>query len=295
MVSFASLKRGSDFDKFKKQAAAESQPAGAKDDPRFWNPTTDKAGNGMAVIRFLDAPAVDGEDGIPWVRVFKHGFQGPGGWLIDECLTTLGKDCPVCEYNSELWNSGVESNKDVARKQKRKLTYVANILVVSDTSCPENNGQLKLFRFGKKIFDKIEEAMTPAFPDEKPINPFDFWSGANFKLKMRNVEGYRNYDKSEFETPSPVYDDDDKMEALWKTEYSLKEFIDPSQFKTYEQIKNRLDKVLGTTSSNKKAEDTPVSKFNDPSGSPKNNDPEDGPDDDIDYFKSMANSDDVPF
>ncbi len=201
MSSFANLKRNrSSLDKLTKaiEATTQSSDSNSKEDNRFWQPSVDKAGNGMAVIRFLPAPAVDGDEGLPWIRIFHHGFQGPGGWLIDNCLTTLNDKCPVCEHNSTLWNSGVEANKDIARKQKRKLSYISNIYVVSDPSNPENEGQIKLFKFGKKIFDKITEAMNPEFADETPVNPFDLWEGANFKLKIRNVEGYRNYDKSEF-------------------------------------------------------------------------------------------------
>jgi hypothetical protein len=200
----------------------------------------------MAVIRFLPAPAVDGDDALPWVRTFNHGFQGPGGWFIDNCLTTINDKCPVCEHNSTLWNSGIEANKEIARKQKRKLTYIANILVLSDPSNPSNEGEIKLYKFGKKIFDKITEAMNPEFADETPVNPFDMWQGANFKLKIRNVEGYRNYDKSEFADKSALFDgEDSKLEALWKKEFSLKEFTEKSQFKSYDVLKNRLDKVLG--------------------------------------------------
>ena len=177
MSSFANLKRNkSSFEKLTKaiEATSQSTPeAGSKDDTRFWQPEVDKAGNGMAVIRFLPAPAVDGDDALPWIRVFSHGFQGPGGWLIDNCLTTLNEKCPVCEHNNTLWNSGIEDNKNVARKQKRKLSYIANILVISDPSNKQNEGTIRLFKFGKKIFDKITEAMNPEFDDEKAINPFD--------------------------------------------------------------------------------------------------------------------------
>ena len=250
MSDFANLKRNrSSLDKLTK-AISDTQSgnseAGSKDDTRFWQPSVDKSGNGMAVIRFLPAPAVDGDDALPWVRTFSHGFQGPGGWFIDNCLTTLNDKCPVCEHNNTLWNSGIEANKDIARKQKRKLTYIANILVLSDPSNPENEGQIKLYKFGKKIFDKISEAMNPEFADETPVNPFDMWEGANFKLKIRNVEGYRNYDKSEFSDKSALFDgDDSKLESLWKKEFSLKEFTEKSQFKPYDQLKSRLDKVLG--------------------------------------------------
>ena len=250
MANFANLKRDrSSLDKLTKainDTQSGSSEAGSKDDTRFWQPSVDKSGNGMAQIRFLPAPAVDGDDALPWVRTFSHGFQGPGGWFIDNCLTTLNDKCPVCEHNNTLWNSGIEANKDIARKQKRKLTYIANILVLSDPSNPENEGQIKLYKFGKKIFDKISEAMNPEFADETPVNPFDMWEGANFKLKIRNVEGYRNYDKSEFADKSALFDgEDDKLEALWKKEFSLKEFTEKSQFKPYDQLKTRLDKVLG--------------------------------------------------
>ena len=231
MSSFANLKRNrSSMEKLAKAIEATAQPnseAGSKDDTRMWQPSVDKSGNGTAVIRFLPAPAVDGDDALPWVRVFSHGFQGPGGWLIDNCLTTLNEKCPVCEHNNTLWNSGIDANKDVARKQKRKLSYIANVLVISDPANKDNEGQIKLFKFGKKIFDKISEAMNPEFDDETPINPFDLWEGANFKLKIRNVEGYRNYDKSEFADKSALYDGDDaKLEELWKKEYSLAEFVE---------------------------------------------------------------------
>ena len=250
MANFANLKRDrSSLDKLTKainDTQSGSSESGSKDDTRFWQPSVDKSGNGMAQIRFLPAPAVDGDDALPWVRTFSHGFQGPGGWFIDNCLTTLNDKCPVCEHNSTLWNSGIEANKDIARKQKRKLTYMANILVISDPSNPENEGQIKLYKFGKKIFDKISEAMNPEFADESPVNPFDMWEGANFKLKIRNVEGYRNYDKSEFAGKSALFDgEDDKLEALWKKEFSLKEFTEKSQFKSYDVLKTRLDKVLG--------------------------------------------------
>ena len=249
MNSFANLKRNrNSLEKLTKAIEATTQPAeaGSKEDTRFWQPEVDKAGNGMAVIRFLPAPAADGDDALPWVRLFSHGFQGPGGWFIDNCLTTVNEKCPVCEHNNTLWNSGIEANKDIARKQKRKLSYIANILVISDPSNPENEGQVKLFKFGKKIFDKITEAMNPEFADETPVNPFDMWEGANFKLKIRNVEGYRNYDKSEFAEKSALFGgNDEKLEELWKKEHGLKEFVERKQFKSYDQLKNRLDKVLG--------------------------------------------------
>jgi hypothetical protein len=294
MTSFANLKRNSNsFEKLSK--AVEATSAGtenSKDDNRFWQPEVDKAGNGMAIIRFLPAPAVDGDDALPWVRTFSHGFQGPGGWFIDNCLTTLNEKCPVCEHNNTLWNSGIEANKDVARKQKRKLSYLANILVVSDPSNPSNEGQIKLYKFGKKIFDKITEAMNPEFADETPVNPFDMWEGANFKLKIRNVEGYRNYDKSEFADVSALLDgNDEKLEELWKKEYSLKDFTEKKNFKPFDQLKSRLDKVLGFTGApiaKTKAEDT-VASFKDDVSVLDSKISES--DDDLDYFKSLADQD----
>lgn len=293
MSSFANLKRGrSDLAKLTKAIEATSQPAeaGSKDDTRFWQPEVDKAGNGMAVIRFLPAPAADGDDALPWVRVFSHGFQGPGGWFIDNCLTTINEKCPVCEHNNTLWNSGIEANKDIARKQKRKLSYVANIMVISDPSNPANEGQVRLYKFGKKIFDKITEAMNPDFADETPVNPFDMWEGANFKLKIRNVEGYRNYDKSEFAEKSALYDgDDEKLEELWKKEFGLKEFLERKNFKSYDQLKQRLDKALGFDG----AAPAPKSKAADVTADTDTSiiDKSVGEDDeDLDYFKSLAES-----
>lgn len=211
-------------------------------DDRFWKPEVDQAGNGFAVIRFL--PAVEGED-VPWVRIFTHGFKGPGGWYIENSLTTIGKKDPVSEMNTVLWNSGNEKDKEIARERKRKLSYIANILVVSDPKHPENEGKTFLFKFGKKIFDKIMEKIQPEFADDQAVNVFDFWQGANFKLKIRKVAGYTNYDKSEFETPTPVLDGDDaKLEVLWKKQYSLKEFNEASNFKSYEELKTRLNEVL---------------------------------------------------
>ena len=249
MVDFANLKRSSsNLDKLTKALEQTNSPqSGDSSDENFWKPEVDKAGNGYAVIRFLPAPAADGDDGIPWAKLYTHGFQGPGGWYIENSLTSINEKDPVSEYNSELWNSGIEANKEIARKQKRRLTYISNVLIIEDSKHPENNGQVKLFKYGKKIFDKITEAMNPAFEDEKPINPFDLWEGANFKLKIRKVEGYQNYDKSEFEGPSPALGGDDaKLEALWKSEYSLKEFLDAKHFKSYDELKVRLARVLGS-------------------------------------------------
>lgn len=247
MSSFANLKRQSgNLDKLTKAIEALSAGTDAADSrDNFWKPEIDKAGNGMATIRFLPASPGDGDDALPWVKLFSHGFQGPGGWLIDNCLTTKNQQCPVCEHNNRLWNSGIEANKEIVRKQKRKLNYIANIFVVSDPKHPENEGKVFLFKFGKKIFDKLNEAMNPQFEDETPINPFDLWKGANFKLKIRKVEGYQNYDKSEFESASPLSSNDEELEKIWKMEHTLKDLVEDKQFKSYDDMKARLDKVLG--------------------------------------------------
>ena len=211
-------------------------------DDRLWKPELDKSGNGYAVIRFL--PAVEGED-MPWQRVWHHAFQGPGGqWYIENSLTTLNKKDPVSEENTRLWNTGIEADKEIARKRKRKLSYFSNILVVSDPKHPENEGKVFLFKFGKKIFDKITEAMQPAFEDEKPMNPFDFWKGANFKLKIRKVDGYWNYDKSEFESVSQIKESDDQIKSIWSSQHPLKPFLAPDNFKTYDELKEKLNRTI---------------------------------------------------
>ena len=224
-----------------KIANPQSESRGADD--RYWQPEVDKAGNGYAVIRFLAPPK--GEE-LPWVRVWNHGFKGPSGkWYIENSLTTLGKADPVSEYNTELWNSGSEANKEIARQQKRKLSYITNILIVKDPAHPENEGKVFLYKFGKKIFDKIKDVAEPQFEDEKPINPFDFWEGANFKLKIRNVEGYRNYDKSEFDGISSISDSDDAIEAIWNKQHSLTQFLDEKHFKSYDELKKKFEMVMG--------------------------------------------------
>jgi len=212
------------------------------DDDRLWKPELDKTGNGFAVVRFLPAP--DGEE-LPWAKIYSHGFQGPGGWYIENSLTTVGQKDPVSEYNRELWNSGSDKDKETVRKQKRKLSYYSNIYVVKDPVNPQNEDKVFLFKYGKKIFDKIMAAMQPEFEDETPINPFDFWQGANFKLKIRKVDGYWNYDKSEFGPIEPLLSDDDAMEAIWKKEYSLTALTSPDQFKTYEELERRMKMILG--------------------------------------------------
>ncbi|AGH07110.1 single-stranded DNA binding protein [Synechococcus phage S-RIM2] len=252
-MSFASLKKasagGSTFEKLTREIDKLNQPAaGSSADERFWKPELDKSGNGYAVIRFLPAP--DGEE-MPWAKVWSHAFKGPGGqWYIENSLTTLGKDDPVGELNRELWNSGRDSDKEIARAQKRKLSYYANIYVVQDPAHPENEGRVFLYKFGKKIFDKLVEAMQPAFADESPVDPFNFWKGADFKLKIRKVDGYWNYDKSEFSAPGTLGNfDDDKLESIWKEGHSLADFEDSKNFKSYEQLQARLNLVLGKTGS----------------------------------------------
>ena len=246
-MSFSNLKKqsslGSLTAKLVSQVEKMNKGSNGVDD-RLWKPEVDKAGNGYAVIRFLPAP--DGED-LPWAKLYTHAFQASGGWYIENSLTTLGQKDPVSEHNSQLWNSGVDSDKEVARKQKRKLSYYSNVYVVKDPSNPANEGKVFLFRYGKKIFDKITAAMQPEFEDEQAINPFDFWAGANFKIKIKKVAGYWNYDSSEFAAPAPLLDDDDAMETIWKSEYSLAELVAPDQFKSYEDLKKRLDYVLGLT------------------------------------------------
>ena len=247
-MSLATMKKSNSLDKLLGAVQTENAPQEKKSyaDERLWKPVVDKSGNGYAVIRFL--PAVEGED-LPWAKVWNHAFQGPTGqWYIENSLTTIGQNDPVSEMNSAYWNSGVESDKEIARKQKRKLQYFANILVIKDSANPQNEGKVMLYRFGKKIFDKCMEAMQPAFEDENPVNPFDFWEGADFKLKIRKVDGYWNYDKSEFDAPSPIFKNDDEIEAVWKKQYPLAEFSAESNFKSYDELKKRLDTVLaGTT------------------------------------------------
>lgn len=212
-------------------------------DDRFWRPEQNKEGNGFAIIRFL--PEVEGED-CPWVKLFSHAFQGPGGWYIENSLTTINQKDPVSELNSELWNTGSEEDKNIARIRKRKTTYISNILVIKDEANPQNEGKVFLYKYGTKIFDKIQEKMKPEFKDEDPVNPFDFWSGANFRLKIRKIGGYTNYDKSEFDSPSALFGGDDaKIEKIWKQQHGLLPFIDPTNFKSYDELKKRMHDVLG--------------------------------------------------
>lgn len=292
-LDFSALKksRGS-FDNLMKEVEKIATPQQQEDD-RFWQPEVDKAGNGYAVIRFLPPPK--GED-LPWVRIWNHGFQGPTGkWYIENSLTTLNKPDPVSELNTELWNTGIEANKEIVRKQKRRLTYVANIYVVKDPVHPENEGKVFLYKFGKKIFDKIKDVMQPQYEDEEAINPFDFWKGANFKLKIRNVEGYRNYDKSEFDTSS-VLAEDDELEQIWNKESSLVEFLDPKNFKTYDELKAKLQSVLAPAGSSVvRAEETILEEerpVRAPKVAPKREEHfDDNDDESLSYFAKLANED----
>jgi len=296
-MSISTLRKSNTLDKLLASVQEENAPQEKKSyvDERLWKPELDKSGTGQAVIRFL--PAKDGEE-LPWIKLWKHAFQGPTGkWFIENSLTTLNQKDPVSEHNSELWNTGLESDKEIARKQKRKLEYYSNIYVVSDPKHPENNGKVFLFRYGKKIFDKIMAAMQPEFEDETPINPFDFWEGANFKLKIRKVDGFWNYDKSEFDGVSALSDDDDALDAIWQKQYPLADFHAPSNFKSYDELKRRLDDVLsGTITASAAAmidEDvveTPTFKEESaPSIASTPRPSEDDEDDTMSYFQKLAN------
>ena len=251
-MSIEALKKQSNLssliDEYNKQTTPETK---SFDDERFWKPELDKSGNGYAVIRFLPAPK--GED-IPWQRMFSHSFQGPGGWYIENSLTTINKNDPVGEVNRALWNTGSEADKETARRQKRKLSYYTNIYVVTDTKHPEYEGKVCLYKFGKKIFDKVMEAMQPQFDDEVAINPFDLWKGANFKLKIRKVDGFWNYDKSEFDSVTPLLDSDGALEKVYDAEYPLKPFHEESNFKSYTELKEKMERVLGQEVDNRTAE-----------------------------------------
>jgi len=292
-MSVSTLRKSNTLDKLLAQVQQESAPQEKKSyvDERLWKPELDKSGTGQAVLRFLPAP--DGEE-LPWVKVFKHAFQGPTGkWYIENSLTTIGKQDPMSEHNSQLWNTGLESDKELARKQKRKLEYYSNIYVVSDPKHPENEGKVFLFRYGKKIFDKIMASMQPEFEDETPINPFDFWEGANFKLKIRKVDGFWNYDKSEFDSVTALADSDEKLDGIWKKQYSLQEFLAPTNFKSYDELKKRLDDVLSGTVTASAASmvdedvvETPQFKTEPQPNIPSVDD--DGDDDTMSYFQKLA-------
>lgn len=309
-MSFDKLKKSSSksFEKINQELSKLTQKSYSNDDNEYWKPTIDKAGNGYAVIRFL--PEAEGED-IPFVMTWDHGFQGPGGWYIENSLTTLGKDDPVSEYNSKLWNVSSDDNspeRKQARAQKRRLSYHSNIYVVKDSGNPENEGKVFKYKYGKKIFDKIKDAMHPEFEGEEAINPFDMWTGADFKLKIRKVEGYRNYDKSEFDAPAAISDDDDVLENIYNSLYKLQPLLDEKNFKTYDELKAKLYRVLGETpgaSTADQAKDTPreESYSAGKTAAPAKEAPEadstppfsvdsDGDDDDLDFFKKIAEEQD---
>lgn len=303
-MSFADLKRNSknNFDKLSKELSKLNTPS-KQDDENVWKLTVDKLGNGSAIIRFLPAP--DGED-FPYVKIFDHGFQGPGGWYIEKSLRTVGQPDPCGEYNSKLWNSGVDADKEQARKQKQRTAIWSNIYVVKDPANPENEGKVFKYRYGKKIFEKLNEAMNPAddpLDPKEPMNPFDLWEGANFRLKQRKVEGWPNYDKSEFDSPAPLDDDDDKLEEIYNQCHSLQELVDPKNFKTYDELQQRLHRVLGITDSTGETRsamrepepETPVREHR--SSEPKEeaetpwNNSDDDDEDDLDFFKRIAEED----
>ena len=297
-MSFANLKKQSKLGSLTQKLVKEVEKMnnnGGQGDDRLWKLECDKSGNGYAVIRFLPAP--DGED-LPFVKLYSHAFKGSGGWYIENSLTTLGQKDPVSEFNTQLWNNGTDAGKDAARRQKRKLTYVSNIYVVKDPANPENEGKVFLYKYGKKIFDKLTAAMQPEFEDETAIDPFDFWQGANFKLKAKNVAGYRNYDSSEFTAQSPLLDDDDALEALWKQENSLQEFVAADQFKSYDELKKRLEYVLGNKTAPRQDVET-IDEDNDRGSAEqlvtaavasKPSPVEDDEDDTLSYFAKLAES-----
>ena len=297
MGSFSDFKKKSktSIDQLVQKMQQDNTKNDYKDD-RFWRPKLDNAKNGFAVIRFL--PAIEGED-IPWVKLYSHAFQGPGGWYIENCLTTLGQKDPVSEMNTQLWNSGIDSDKDLARQRKRKLNYISNIYVVSDPAEPSNEGKVFLFKYGQKIFEKIQEAMQPEFKDEDPLDPFNFWNGANFKLKIRQVGGFVNYDKSEFDSSSPLLSGEDaKLESTWKAQHALKSFVDPTNFKSYDELKQKLFDVLrgdirgSGTGSARTAEDINEEDMKEKKPSIRSKPPvEDQVDEEtdaLDYFKTLA-------
>jgi len=294
-MDFESLKSSSSgFDKLTKALEQNLNPEDQANknkyqDDRLWKPELDKTGNGYAVLRFL--PASEGED-MPWVRVWSHAFQGPGGWYIENSLTTLGQKDPVSEENTRLWNTGLDSDKEIARKRKRKLSYYSNVLVVSDPKHPENEGKVMLFKFGKKIFDKITEAMQPAFEDEVAVNPFDFWKGANFKLKIRKVDGFWNYDKSEFDSVSQIAESDEDIKAIWSKQHKLQPFLAPEAFKSYDELNEKLNRVISGAKAAETVEQTDLPQATESapvptqSATPMASDTNE--DDSLDYFSKLA-------
>jgi len=291
-MSFAELKRKNQNNFEFLQKELEKSTTQNNSDDRLWKPELDSSGNGYSVIRFLPAP--EGE-AVPWAKVYSHAFQGPGGWLIDNCLTTNGERCPVCAANTKLWNSGIESDKEVARQRKRKLSYYSNIYVVKDPKNPHNEGKVFLFKYGKKIHDKILAAMKPEFQDETPVNVFDFWEGANFKVKIKTVGGYWNYDSSEFSPPTALSSDDDEMEQIWKQEHSLEAFTSASEFKSYDELETRLNSVLGASPVNRavqqEEEEEPISVAESFASRKASTSSSNDDDDALSYFARLAEED----
>jgi hypothetical protein len=282
MASFKEMKKNrmTNLESLSKQVSKLAEKPSYEDD-RIWKPVRDKSGNGYAVIRFL--PAAVNED-VPWVRIWTHGFKGPGGWYIENSLTTIGKDDPVSKANTALWNSGVDSDKNIARDRRRKLSYYSNIYVVEDSMNPENEGKVFLYRYGKKIFEKITGVMNPEFADETPLNPFDLWEGANFKLKMRQVEGFPNYDKSEFTDVCPLAGDEAKLEEIWNAQYSLNEIIEEKNFKNYAELEARFNTVIARVDHDSSPEF--VGNIEESTGDKVA--PSEKTDDTLDYFKKLA-------
>ena len=281
MASFKEMKKNrmSNLQNLSKQVEKLAEKPSYEDD-RIWKLERDKTGNGYAVIRFL--PAAVNED-VPWVRIWTHGFKGPGGWYIENSLTTLGKDDPVSKANTALWNSGIDSDKNIARERRRKLNYYSNIYIVEDAANPDNVGKVFLFRYGKKIFEKITGVMNPEFQDETPLNPFDFLEGANFKIKMRQVDGFPNYDKSEFTDVVPLSEDEKKMEEIWGQQYPLNEIIEEKNFKQYAELEARFNTVIARQSD--EFVGTIEESTEDPVASTEKTD------DTLDYFKKLAEQD----
>ena len=212
----------------------------ARDDDNFFKLTADKAGNASAVIRFLPKHA---DDELPWVTYYSHGFQGDNGrWLIDNCPSSLNQPCPVCEATRKLYQ-GTDDDKKIGAKRKRRQHYVSNIMVISDPKNPDNNGKVMPFKYGKKIFEKMMGAVQPTFEDEAPVNIFDLWEGAAFKLRMRKVEGYPNYDQSAFEAPSEIADSDDAIVAIMNKVTPLNVVLAPAKFKSYDELSKKLVSV----------------------------------------------------
>ena len=283
MASFKEMKKNrmSNLQNLSKQVEKLAEKPSYEDE-RIWKLERDKSGNGYAVIRFL--PAAPNED-VPWVRIWTHGFKGPGGWYIENSLTTLGKDDPVSKANTALWNSGIDSDKNIARERRRKLNYYSNIYIVEDSMNPENEGKVFLFRYGKKIFEKITGVMNPEFQDETPLNPFDFWEGANFKLKMRQVDGFPNYDKSEFTDKCPLDGDEKKMETIWSQQHSLTEIIEEKNFKNYAELEARFNTVIARVDNGDGTSEF-VGNIEESTGDPVASGEK--TDDTLDYFKKLA-------